>query len=108
MTQNQTELAYEIVSFSYKEGVPFEQQREATETLSELVSQFEGFISRSYYYSDDNKRWFDFITWRSVDDAKSATEHMMAHPTAQSAFELMDDESMMFAHYKKLGGIGNR
>ena len=93
---------YEIVSFKYKGDVPFEVQQQSTESLNEVVSSFEGFQSRQFFYSDENHRWFDLVVWDSIEDAKLATEKAMADPRALKVFALMDENSALFAHYKKI------
>lgn len=99
------EESYEIVSFSYKEEIPFSLQKIATESLNDIVSRFPGFKSREYYYSEENNRWFDFVTWESITAAKAASEKVMNDPEAMKLFTLMDKESMIFSHYKALGGV---
>ena len=97
--------SYEIISFKYKQGVSFEQQQQSIESLNAIVEKFDGFKSRVFYYSEDNKRWFDFITWESIEDAKAASEQVMANPQALEVFDLMDEESMIFSYYNKMGGV---
>lgn len=97
--------SYEMVSFAFKPEVPFEQQKQSAESLNVIVKKLNGFQSRQYFYNEEAKRWFDFITWDSLKDAKAASEQIMANPDALNIFALMDEESMMFGHYQSLGGV---
>lgn len=99
------EDVYEIVSFQYKEDIPFKVQKQSTESLNVIVSGFKGFKSRNFYYSDSNGRWIDLVVWETMEDAKRASEQAMEDPEALKIFALMDEQSMVFSHYKKLGGV---
>ena len=105
--QADAQHAYEIVSFKYKSDVPFTTQQQSTEQLNEIASRFEGFVSRDFYYSAEADRWFDFIVWESLENAKTASEQVMQNPEALKVFELMDQDSMLFSHYQRLGGVGH-
>ena len=94
-----------MVSFAFKQDVPFEQQKLSTEALSAIVQVLNGFQSRQFFYNEEAKRWFDFITWDSLQDATAASEQIMANPEALNIFALMDEESLEMGHYKKLGGV---
>jgi hypothetical protein len=97
--------SYEIVSYRYKDGVSFEEQRRSTDSLNAIVAEFNGFKSRAFYYSEESQRWFDFVTWESLEHAKSASEQAMKNPEALRVFGLMNEESMIFSHFKKMGGV---
>ena len=97
--------SYEIVSYRYKDGISFEEQRRSTDSLNAIVAEFAGFKSRTFYYSEDSQRWFDLVTWESLDDARSASEQAMKNPEALRGFGLMDEESMIFSHFKMMGGV---
>lgn len=97
--------SYEIVSFKYKVGISLNEQQRSLEKLNDIVSRFKGFKSRVFYYSEENERWFDFVTWETLDDAKRASKQVMENPEALSIFGLMDENSIIFSHYKKVGGV---
>lgn len=99
------EESYEIVSFSFKEEVSFTAQKNAAESLNDIVSQYPGFKSRSYYYSEESNRWIDFVIWDSITAAKAASEKVMNNPEARELFMLMDEETMIFSHYNAFGGV---
>ena len=68
---------FEIVSFKYKDDVPFDIQQNSIASLNDIASTFPGFKSRTFYYSKENGRWFDLITWASLAQAKAASEKAM-------------------------------
>lgn len=97
--------SFEIVSFAYKTDVPFDTQFSSTQALNEIVNKLKGFKSRAFYFSEDYQRWFDFIVWESQQDAQNASKQIMKTPEALEIFALMDDTTLSFAHYQKLGAI---
>lgn len=97
--------SFEIVSFAFNKEVSFDAQLSSVEALNDIVKTLKGFKSRDYYYSKDNQRWFDFIVWESIEDAQAASKLIMNNPQALEIFALMDEETMSFSHYKKLGGV---
>lgn len=102
-----TEEVYEIVSFKYKSEVPFEIQKESIESLNIVVSGFKGFKSRNVYYSDENGRWVDLVVWESREDAIRASEQAMENTNALNVFGMMDEQTIIFSHYERIGGVTN-
>lgn len=96
---------FEIVSFKYKDDVPFDIQQNSIASLNDIASTFPGFKSRTFYYSKENGRWLDLITWASLAQAKAASEKAMQDPEAMKVFALMDEQSMIFSYYEKMGGV---
>ena len=62
---SQTTLSFEIISFQFNSDVSLSEQKKLLEALNQIVKSFEGFISRDYYYSQDNGRWIDHVVWSS-------------------------------------------
>ena len=104
-TQTHAKDIYEIVSFKFQKEVSLKEQKEAVAALNHVVKEFKGFKSRNYYYSEENQRWFDFITWESLELAKKASEQAMKNPQATKIFSLMDEKTMIFSHYERMGGL---
>lgn len=105
MNTAQTTDVYEVVFTKFKEGTTLDAQIAAMAQLNDVVSQFEGFKSRNYFYSEENKHWVDMVVWTDVERAKRASEQAMANPTAGEVFMLMDESAMIFSHYHRQGGI---
>lgn len=97
---------FEIVTFKFKENVSMEDQKKALEKLNTCVKKYEGFKSREYFFSKESNSWIDSVVWTSSENAKKAAEQVMKDPEAGKIFSLMDDKSMVFSHYEKVGGTG--
>ncbi len=98
------EDTFEIVSFKFKENVSMEDQKMALEKLNVCVKKYEGFKSREYYFSKDSNSWIDSVVWVSSEKAKNAADLIMKDPEARKIFSLMDDKSIVFSHYERVGG----
>lgn len=96
---------FEVVSMKFKEGVRLEEQKKMMSHLDEVIKKFEGFKSRDYYYSTDNGRWIDFVVWTDIKLAKKAAEQIMKNAEVGKFFSKMDEKSMIFSHYERLGGV---
>ena len=96
--------AFEVASVKFNEGVSLEEQRKLMMDLNNVVKKFEGFKSRDYYYSSENGRWIDFVVWSDVKLAKKASEQVMTDPVAGAVISKMDEKSMIFSHYERVGG----
>lgn len=96
---------FEIVNTQFIDGVDYREQQEAMESLNSVVRQFDGFQSRSYFYSEELNRWTDIVIWESEELAQSATVKAMENPRAQQVFSIMDMEKSLFSHYQSIGHI---
>lgn len=97
--------AFEVVSLKFNEGVSLEEQKKLMMDLNSIVKKFEGFKSRDYYYSSENGRWIDFVVWSDVKLAKKASEQIMTDPAAGAVVSKMEEKSMIFSHYERVGGV---
>lgn len=95
---------FEVVSVKFKDGVNIEEQKKLMMDLNNVVKKFEGFKSRDYYYSSENGRWIDFVVWSEIKLAKRASEQIMTDTVAGSVISKMDEKSMIFSHYERVGG----
>ncbi|MCE3010881.1 MAG: hypothetical protein LW875_09740 [Proteobacteria bacterium] len=97
--------AFEVVSLKFNEGVSLEEQKKLMMDLNRIVKKFDGFKSRDYYYSSENGRWIDFVVWSDVKLAKKASEQIMIDPAAGALVSKMEEKSMIFSHYERVGGV---
>ncbi len=95
---------FEIISMKFKDSVSVQKQKELLNQLNSIVKKFDGFKARDYYYSEDNGRWIDYVVWESLKHAKKASEEVMRNPEAGEIFQYIDDNSMIFSHYNRIGG----
>lgn len=105
IAKNITKESFEIVSFAFNPEVSLETQLASLEALNDIVKELKGFKARDYYYSEESQRWFDFIIWERLEDAQAASKQIMSNPKALEIFALMDEQTMSFSHYKRLGGV---
>jgi len=96
---------YEIVSFAFKDVVPLSTQQASMETLNQLVAALKGLKSRQFYYSSKDNRWVDIVVWDSEENAAAAAAHLMSDPAASLIFGSMQQDTMIFSHYKQVGGM---
>lgn len=98
-------VIYEIVNTRFNSEIDYSQQQEAMESLNSVVSAFDGFQQRRFFYSKELNRWTDIVIWDSLPQAKQASEQAMANPIAQQAFSKMDMKETLFSHYHLVGSI---
>lgn len=96
---------FEIVSLKFKDGVNLEEQKILMVELNSVIQKFEGFKSRDYFYSYENQHWIDFVVWSDFKLAKKASEAAMKDPKAVAFFSKIDEKTMLFSHYQKVGGV---
>ncbi|WP_438465703.1 hypothetical protein [Marinomonas sp. PE14-40] len=99
------EPIYEIVSTKFNEGIEYPAQLKAMQKLDSVVSTFEGFESRRYYYSADLNRWTDIVTWQDVTLAIAASKQAFNNETALNVFSMMEDESQIFSYNHLIGTL---
>lgn len=100
-----TESVFEIISLKFQDQVAFEEQQQVMLALNPVVSEFEGFKARDYFYSEENQYWIDFIVWDNLALAKKASEAIMSNTVATDIFALIDERSMLFSHYTRINGV---
>ncbi len=97
------EMVYEIVSFKFKEGISFSEQKLAMEKLNTIVKKQKGFKNRTYYYSQESGTWVDLVKWDSLSLAKQASEAVMKDGQFGEVAAKIDEKSMNFSHYNQVG-----
>lgn len=100
-----TKNSFEIISFAFKKDISKEQQKTAMAALNAKIIDFPGFLSRDYYYSQEQQRWIDFAVWTDLQSAQDASKKMMEDATALEIFGMIEESSMIFTHYHHEGGI---
>lgn len=96
---------FEVVSMKFKEGISIAEQEKLMAKLNGIVKSFDGFKSRDYFYSKENGRWIDYVVWENLEKAKKASEQAMQNPDAGKVFSQIDEKSMIFSHYDRVGGV---
>lgn len=96
---------FEIISLKFNEAINLEEQKKSMNLLNEIIKDYDGFVSRDYFYSEENGRWIDHLIWSSTNKAKEASDKIMKDPIALKLFSNIDNESMIFSHYNHIGSI---
>ena len=104
-TATSAEPTYEIVHTKFKPEISVETQKELMAALNQVVQTFDGFESRSYFYSDELDAWVDVVTWTNSKAALAANKLAMENAEALKVFASMDEKNMIFSHYKQIGSI---
>ena len=99
------ENAFEVVSFQFNSDVSFDEQKSCMDKINDIVKDYNGLISRQYYFSKEKNSWIDFAIWEDLKSAKAASEQIMNNPQAGALFSKMNQETMMFSHYELIGNI---
>lgn len=97
--------SYEVVVLKFKERVPYKVQGELMAQLNSCIKKFEGFKCREYYYCKEGSRWIDIVVWESPSSGANAAKLVMDDPSALKVFSEIDETTMIFGHYERIGGI---
>jgi enolase len=93
------------VHTKFKSEISVEKQKELMAALNQVVQTFDGFESRSYFYSDELNAWVDVVTWVNSQAALAASKLAMENAKALKVFAYMDETNMIFSHYQHIGSI---
>ena len=95
----------EVVHTKFKSEFSYQEQFSAMSQLNDVVKSFNGFDSRTFYYSVELSSWVDFVVWENEDVAKEAAEEIMKNATALEVFSMINEEETIFTHYGLKGGL---
>lgn len=85
--------AIEVVIFKAKAGVSDEQLRTAALTVTPILKEMPGFLSREFGTSEDGQ-YLDVVHWKDLPSAKAAAEKVMGIPKCGEFFGLIDQSTM--------------
>jgi hypothetical protein len=89
----------ELVQFKPKVGVTPKQLVQAGDALSDWLKKQPGFISRELGHKQGGE-WTDVVYWDDLKNAKAAAEAAFKDPLCLTYFGMIDEESMVQAHYE--------
>jgi len=105
MISNQKEInmnnAHEFVIFKFKAGISIDEQTNLMSKIDDCAKPMAGFMSREYFYSEENEQWIDHVVWSDINSAKSAAEAIMSNPVAGEVFMNIDESTVSMSHYQK-------
>lgn len=94
----------EMVYWSPKEEVSVEEMKSQITKLNEFVSKQKGFVSRKTAMADDHT-FLDIVYWKSLADAKAASDQAMKEADLMKVFDLIDEETMLFKHFETFNAL---
>lgn len=93
--------AIEVVKFRLAAGVTQGDLESASRAAGEVLSTFDGFISRDLGQSEDGT-FIDVVRWRDMGCAQAAADNAMKSPVCGSFFQLIDASSIDMSHFNKI------
>lgn len=94
--------AHEFVMFKFKNEISLEDQKALMAKIENCAKKLTGFISRDYFYSEDNQQWIDHVIWSDNKAAQNASEAIMKDPAAGEIFMNIDNSTVSMSHYQQL------
>lgn len=96
----------ELVLFKTNKGVKPEEAQEALKVLNNLLLMEEGFISRKTAMAVDGQ-FLDLVYWKDLKSAQKASKEIMKNEKALAIFNVIDDKTMTFNHFKSFNNFNN-
>lgn len=94
----------ELITFKSKKGVTRDEIAIAGSALSEFLNQQPGLLYRSLS-EDDDGLWHDILYWKTMDNAKAASDNFMKHPAGMAMMELVDSNSTQMRHMSAISEV---
>jgi len=94
----------EMVMWKSVDGISAEEAKKSATKLNEFISQQPGFIARKTALAEDGK-FLDLVYWTDLTSAKVASEKAMKNEGLIPIFSTMDQNEMIFQHFKVFNWI---
>ncbi len=93
----------EIAQFKIATGVD-EQSflKEAEAVQRDFLEKQKGYMDRELLKGEDGQ-WIDIVHWRSMEEAKRATDAIMQNPDCCGFLQKIDPASVKMMHLRQLG-----
>ena len=88
----------ELVVFKLVPGVTREHFLQTNEPVSDWISEQPGFISRDLSYDADGDRWVDVLWWKTLEEARAASERALHSDSCTPMFGLIDMDDILMLH----------
>lgn len=98
----QTDRVLELVVFRLNEGASREQLLGTADAVSAWIGSQPGFVSRELVHDAGGERWIDVVWWETIEDAQAAAELAMTSESCAPMFALIDMESALMVHGRRL------
>ncbi len=100
-----TNRVIEVVTFKLAKGVSDEEFLKTVPASSEFVRNLPGFIARRLS-KGDNGIWLEHIEWKSLDDAKAASQAFMQEESLKPMMQAIDGSGARVGHNQLLVSVG--
>lgn len=98
-------MTLEVVLTTFNKDLDSNAQKQEMAKLNTIVNTLPGFISRSYFFNQEQQQWVDLVVWQDPSSAENAGKLVMSNAVALSVFEKMDQSKTNFGHYKQEGHV---
>ncbi|MBD1558779.1 hypothetical protein HC752_17750 [Vibrio sp. S9_S30] len=92
------EQVLETVNYKVLDGVTESQLLAASDQMTGFLQRSEGFLYRSLSYNPQRNTWTDTVYWKSMDNAKAASEAFMSAPETQDYASKIEMDSVEMQH----------
>jgi hypothetical protein len=94
-------MIYEVALFQTAAGISETEALKRLNSLTPLVEQFPGFVSRRISRNSDGL-WLDFLEWETMEQAQTASDSLMGMPDAAAAFEVIEMNTLQMFHFQNM------
>lgn len=91
--------SHEFVLFKFNKETTKQEQLLLMKKISQCAEKLSGFISRSFYFSEEKGKWIDHVVWENESHALNASKKIMEDPEALEVFSKIDEASLEMGHY---------
>lgn len=95
----------EVVNFKLTEGVTIKDFLASVPPTNTFLQTRNGFVSRRLSQNEDGS-WLEHIEWESMNDAKEASEALMAEESCHPMMASIDMESVKMGHNQLMISLG--
>ena len=103
---NEKNIIVELAQFSLAVGAKEEDFLKEAEVVQEnFLKKQEGFIDREllkYHEDSGEEYWMDIIHWKTMENAKKASEEMLKNPVCAGFVRMINPESVEMKHLEQL------
>lgn len=87
----------EVVIYQTKMGIKDQEHLKKSESISHVLSKFNGFVARQFSRTADGK-YIDLVYWTDLSSAEKAANIVKTIPQCQMFFADIESKSIEFMH----------
>ena len=97
----------EIVIYATKEGVIESDHIKKAARITQLLANFDGFVSR-HFTREANGKWIDLVYWQDMSSAMNAADTFTTLPESQEYLADIDEKDIQFMHTTILNEMSSK